>query len=389
MSIQNKNPLTLQGHVWLSLFHLLLIIHLSPRPVTAQPVAPAVDPDSNKSVVTIMAIIAVMFLISGFLSLYSRKCNDHQPQTRARLDHAVPTGANGNGSQAEPNGLNKDIIDTFPTFLYSDVKGLKMGKDTLACAVCLNEFQDDETLRMVPTCCHVYHPDCIDPWLASHTTCPLCRANLVPTPEGDTNININMHPVLSIQIPDDNEEHEHEHEHDDDDHDHDHGHDDDNKKEDDVESPKVDMLRRIRAMNQSRPSRSRSTGYLNAQFFPRSNSMGQLVQPAENYERFTLRLPDEVQSQMVNTTTLKRTSSCVCFTRMSSGTWGYRTRSVTGRGYVPFGSEEQWCFNLTPPRTLVRSNRSVRKSSSPSSTGGVALDNNVGERSCDNFLRLG
>ncbi|KAK7321221.1 hypothetical protein VNO77_31634 [Canavalia gladiata] len=397
MSISKESPLRLhnfdQSHTWLPLLHFLLS-HISPS-VTAQPVAPAVEPDSNKSVVTIMAIVAVMFLISGFLSLYSRKCSDRQAQIRGTVNLADPTGGTGNQSQTEPNGLNQEIIETFPTFLYSDVKGLKIGNDTLACAVCLNEFEDDETLRMLPKCCHVYHLACIDAWLASHTTCPLCRANLIPKPE-DVNLNgnnyisqvdNNMPPMLSIQIPDD-EEQEHEHEN-----------EtvvgvggEDQKRDDDVESPKVDLLHRIRSLNQSRPSRSRSTGFLSSLSLPRSNSTAQLVIPGENFERFTLRLPDEVRSQMLNST-LKRAKSCVCFTRMSSGMWGYRTRSVSARGkehvqYERFGSDEHWGLTLTPP-SLVKSswNRSARKSPVQCS-GGVALDNNVGERSSD-FLRLG
>ena len=51
--------------------------------------------------------------------------------------------------------------------------------------MCLNEFEDDERLRLIPKCDHVFHPECIDAWLASHTTCPVCRANLVPEP-GET-----------------------------------------------------------------------------------------------------------------------------------------------------------------------------------------------------------
>ncbi|XP_027368399.1 RING-H2 finger protein ATL34-like [Abrus precatorius] len=380
ISMQKESPLRLhrfdQVHTWLALLNLLLI-QISPS-VTAQPVTPTVDPDSNKSAATIMAIVAVMFLISGLLSLFSRKCTDRQAQTQARLDLTLPTGGSGNRSRTEPNGLNQEIIDTFPTFLYSDVKGLKTGKDTLACAVCLNEFQDDETLRMLPKCCHVYHVVCIDAWLASHSTCPVCRANLVPTPEdNDVNININMiaPPTLSM--------HDHEHEHE--------TLVEDHKRDNDND---VDFLRRIRAMNQCRPSRSRSTGFLSSLLFPRSNSMGQLVLPGENLERFTLRLPDEVRSQMVNST-LKRANSCVCFTRMRSGTWSYRTRSVgsgLGRGHVHyerFGNEEQCGFPLTQPGRLVNNgwNRSARRSPVQCSLG-VPLDNNVGERYSD-FFRLG
>ncbi|KAK7385343.1 hypothetical protein VNO78_31059 [Psophocarpus tetragonolobus] len=156
----------------LTLFHLL--IHNSPA-VTGQPVASIAEPDKNKSVVNIMVIVVVLVLILGFLSIYSRKWSNQRAETHGMLE----TSATDNSSQTEPKGLNQATIETFPRFRYSDVKGLKIGKDTLLCAVCLSEFQDDETLRIIPICCHVYHPNCIDVWLASHTTCPVCRAELM------------------------------------------------------------------------------------------------------------------------------------------------------------------------------------------------------------------
>ncbi|CAI0391952.1 unnamed protein product [Linum tenue] len=64
--------------------------------------------------------------------------------------------------------------------VYSAVKGLKIGKAAPECAVCLSEFHDGETLRFIPKCDHVFHPECIDAWLESHATCPVCRASFAP-----------------------------------------------------------------------------------------------------------------------------------------------------------------------------------------------------------------
>lgn len=61
---------------------------------------------------------------------------------------------------------------------------LQVGKESLECAVCLSEFSNDETLRMLPRCCHVFHPECIDTWLQTHVTCPVCRDDLTLVPTG-------------------------------------------------------------------------------------------------------------------------------------------------------------------------------------------------------------
>lgn len=46
--------------------------------------------------------------------------------------------------------------------------------------MCLGDYQADEKLQQIPACGHTFHMDCIDLWLTSHTTCPLCRLSLIP-----------------------------------------------------------------------------------------------------------------------------------------------------------------------------------------------------------------
>ncbi|GJN38562.1 hypothetical protein PR202_gb27617 [Eleusine coracana subsp. coracana] len=50
------------------------------------------------------------------------------------------------------------------------------GEET--CSVCLGAFQAGETVRLLPVCLHLYHVDCIDPWLNVHSTCPICRSGI-------------------------------------------------------------------------------------------------------------------------------------------------------------------------------------------------------------------
>ncbi|KAL6505552.1 hypothetical protein OROHE_022931 [Orobanche hederae] len=71
------------------------------------------------------------------------------------------------------SGLDQAFIDALPVFLYKDViMGLKEPFD---CAVCLCEFTERDRLRLLPSCSHAFHIDCIDTWLLSNSTCPLCR----------------------------------------------------------------------------------------------------------------------------------------------------------------------------------------------------------------------
>ena len=46
------------------------------------------------------------------------------------------------------------------------------------CAICLQQLREGELVRTLP-CLHMFHNECIKPWLYRHATCPDCRSNVV------------------------------------------------------------------------------------------------------------------------------------------------------------------------------------------------------------------
>lgn len=87
-------------------------------------------------------------------------------------------------------GLQQSIINSITVCKYERNEGLIEGTE---CSVCLNEFREDDTLRLLPKCSHAFHIACIDTWLRSHTNCPLCRAGIVGNVVSNNNNSGNTH----------------------------------------------------------------------------------------------------------------------------------------------------------------------------------------------------
>lgn len=52
-----------------------------------------------------------------------------------------------------------------------------LSSDSSQCAVCMDEFKLGAEAKQMP-CKHVFHGDCILPWLELHNSCPVCRHEL-------------------------------------------------------------------------------------------------------------------------------------------------------------------------------------------------------------------
>lgn len=90
-------------------------------------------------------------------------------------------------------GVDQSFIDTLPVFNYKAIIGVKSPFD---CAVCLSEFEYEDKLRLLPKCSHAFHMECIDTWLLSHSTCPLCRGSLLP--DFSSNNPPNCSPIVLV-----------------------------------------------------------------------------------------------------------------------------------------------------------------------------------------------
>uniref|UniRef100_A0A1J3CJY8 RING-type E3 ubiquitin transferase n=1 Tax=Noccaea caerulescens TaxID=107243 RepID=A0A1J3CJY8_NOCCA len=158
---------------------------------------PVIQHDVNITKILIIAassIITTLFILTLLVlcfKFYKRRRRSITISRRWSMDESRNWGFDGPSPviidhpiwHIRTIGLNPTVISSIKVCKYSKTDGVVEGTD---CSVCLSEFEEEETLRLLPKCRHAFHLSCIDTWLRSHTNCPLCRAPIVLVSDDDS-----------------------------------------------------------------------------------------------------------------------------------------------------------------------------------------------------------
>jgi hypothetical protein len=103
-------------------------------------------------------------------------------------DYDALLALDDHNSQPALRGAEPQEIRALPTFKFTPFKprpgvatancsGAPAEEANKTCAVCLEEYAEHDTLRILP-CMHRFHVNCIDHWLEQRATCPVCKCHI-------------------------------------------------------------------------------------------------------------------------------------------------------------------------------------------------------------------
>ncbi|KAL0464291.1 UNVERIFIED_CONTAM: E3 ubiquitin-protein ligase ATL4 [Sesamum latifolium] len=137
---------------------------------------------SSSSIVIVIIIIASAVIVSASIYLLLRFLSKrfHRSFRTFSADDVVLRHDSSDPGSTQPqcHVAGAGLLDSLPLFTFRSVTGNLTGGD---CAVCLSKFEPHDQLRLLPLCCHAFHADCIDTWIVSNQTCPLCRSAVLPS----------------------------------------------------------------------------------------------------------------------------------------------------------------------------------------------------------------
>ncbi|KAI3751272.1 hypothetical protein L2E82_22320 [Cichorium intybus] len=122
---------------------------------------------------SIILLITVIFFIYARCVVRSNSSSAHNPTNFSISLNSPPL--------SRPQGLDAATINSIPITIYhrspADLSSLATN-DSSECSICLGVFEEGEKVKVLQSCCHCYHCECVDKWLITHSSCPMCRTTV-------------------------------------------------------------------------------------------------------------------------------------------------------------------------------------------------------------------
>ncbi|XP_062219941.1 E3 ubiquitin-protein ligase ATL4-like [Phragmites australis] len=170
---------------------------VDPLAANIPPSLPSPPPSSSLNLSPSLLIIAALLVFVLFASVsihfllryLARASSSHpapSPLPRASRTSEAEAEADAQSSrrsaaaagreqvEVEVDDEKERLIASLPLFTMASALAA-LPKSSPDCAVCLSPFAPDVELRLLPACRHAFHAACVDAWLRTTPSCPLCR----------------------------------------------------------------------------------------------------------------------------------------------------------------------------------------------------------------------
>jgi hypothetical protein len=141
-------------------------------------------------------LIVVVWLV---LFCMLRTCPNHPFVMRLFGSMAQPFT---DGIHAAEQGLTQQQLSMFPVFKLPQPEGSpdSVLPEDRECAICLCAYEDEQPIKRL-FCRHHYHSTCIDQWLSTKVTCPLCNSNVLQHLNPPSAPPLSPQQHTSLQLP--------------------------------------------------------------------------------------------------------------------------------------------------------------------------------------------
>lgn len=128
--------------------------------------------------VGVLLVVSTVALAIYFCSRTS------MPVAAAAARPPSPPRPRDDGDVEAGTGIDDATLEAFPEVVYGEARKARGGAAATqtCCPVCLENYGDGDVLRALPDCGHLFHRECVDPWLRQRPTCPVCRTSPLPSP---------------------------------------------------------------------------------------------------------------------------------------------------------------------------------------------------------------
>ncbi|KAK3224304.1 hypothetical protein Dsin_011329 [Dipteronia sinensis] len=124
------------------------------------------------TIITMVVIVFMLLITALYYCFFSRlnRFPDHQQNH----DHHATTSRQANHRE----------LEAIAVFTYGTVSlpSSTLSSECEICAICLDEYVQEDTIRVLRRCKHMFHKDCIDEWMRKRSMnfiCPICRGSMI------------------------------------------------------------------------------------------------------------------------------------------------------------------------------------------------------------------